>query len=393
MSKTLLKTLLPIAALAIGAVGAVVIVKARPEAPRQKPPEIVPTVEVTTVQLGDHTYVVEGQGTVEPRTSSALVAEVSGRVLSIDEDFVEGGFFERDQILIRLDDRDYRAAVAQARAQVAQAELAIEREEEEARIAREEWERFDRGGEPSALVLREPQLAQARANLDAARAQLAKAERDLERTLVRAPYRGRVREKSVDVGDFLQPGARAAAIYAVDYAEIRVPLYDKDLAYLQLPLGIRGIDPPSEEAPVAQVRGRFAGADHEWTGIVHRTEGEIDPRTRMVTVVVRVADPYGAAAREGGVPLAAGMYVDVAIEGRTVEDVAVVPRSAILQDDRIGVVVDGKLRIRQPTILRATREQAVLGEGVADGEQLLLTRLDTLVDGMSVRVAGSETAR
>lgn len=394
MSAKTRKILLPVLALAIGAAGAVAIVRAKPEAPRVKPPEIVPLVETITARVTDHRYEVEAQGTVEARTASALVSEVAGRVVRIRDDFVDGGFFEAGETLVWLDDRDYRAALAQAEAQVAQAELALEREREEARVAREEWERFDREGTPSPLVLREPQLAQARATLAAAEAQLDRARRDLERTQLRAPYTGRIRTKNVDVGDFLQPGAPAAAIYAVDYAEIRLPLFDEDLAFLDLPLGRRGVDLDGG-GPRAIVRGRFAGVDHEWQGTVHRTEGEIDPRTRLVHVVVRVADPYGEAV-EDGVPLAVGMYVGVAIQGRTVSGVTVLPRRALLSDGRMGVVVDGTLRLRTPEVLRTTENEVVVAAGVEDGDEVLLTRLETLVDGMDVRVAGAggeESAR
>lgn len=388
MNTRVLQIVLPVIALSIGVVGAVMIVKARPEAPRQDPPEIVPLVDVIPAVRGAHTYVVQGQGTVSPRTESALVAEVPGRVLRISENFVEGGFFEPGETLLWLDDRDARAALASAQAQVAQARLTLERELEESRLAREEWERFGREGEPSALVLREPQLEQTRAALAAAEAQRDKAQRDLERTRVSAPYAGRVREKLVDVGDFLQPGARAALLYAVDYVEIRVPLFDEDLAFLDLPFARRG-ESIATRGPSAVVRGRFAGSVHEWRGTVHRTEGEVDARSRMVHVVVRVADPYGEAAA-ASVPLAVGMFVDVAIEGRRVENAVTLPRNALLPDGRIGVVVDGRLRLRLPTVLRATREEIVLAAGVQDGEQVLLTRLDALVDGMSVRVAGEE---
>jgi RND family efflux transporter MFP subunit len=388
MNTRVLQIVLPVIALSIGVVGAVMIVKARPEAPRQDPPEIVPLVDVIPAVRGTHTYFVQGQGTVSPRTESALVAEVPGRVLRISENFVEGGFFEPGEALLWLDDRDARAALASAQAQVAQARLTLERELEESRLAREEWERFGREGEPSALVLREPQLEQTRTALAAAEAQRDKAQRDLERTRVSAPYAGRVREKLVDVGDFLQPGARAALLYAVDYVEIRVPLFDEDLAFLDLPFARRG-ESIATRGPSAVIRGRFAGSVHEWRGTVHRTEGEVDARSRMVHVVVRVADPYGEAAA-ASVPLAVGMFVDVAIEGRRVENAVTLPRNVLLPDGRIGVVVEGRLRLRVPTVLRATREEIVLAAGVQDGEQVLLTRLDALVDGMSVRVAGEE---
>lgn len=386
MRARILRIALPLLTIAVGIAGARAIIAAKPEAKRQRPPEIIPTVDILRVQPESHSYVVHAQGSVQPRTESSLVAEVAGRILSVEESFVEGGFFEEAQVLATLDDRDYRASVAQAEADVALARLGVEREEEEARIALEEWRRFDRPGEPTDLVLRKPQLAQAKAALGAAEARLEKAQRDLDRTRIRAPYTGRVRQKVADVGDFLQPGAPAAQIYAVDFAEVRVPLPDEDLAYLDLPLGLRGGE--LERGPRAVIRGRFAGRDLEWEGFVHRTEGEIDPRSRMVHVVVRVADPYGDAAAAHGVPLAAGMFVDVGLHGRQAEGVFVLPRRALLESGQVAIVNgDGKLRLRDVQLLRATREQAVIGSGLEADDRVVLTRLDAIIDGMSVRVS------
>ena len=142
-------------------------------------------------------------------------------------------------------------------------------------------------------MLREPQLAQARALLSSAEARLEKARRDLDRTRIRAPYRGRVRAKMADVGDYVAPGTPTASIYAVDFAEVRLPMKDDDLAYLDLPLGLRTDSGPEASGPAVVLRGKFAGAMHTWTGYVHRTGGEIDARTRMIDVVVRIVDPYG----------------------------------------------------------------------------------------------------
>lgn len=386
MNPKITKVVLPILAIVLGLVGARAIIAAKPEARRARPPQLIPVVETIEAHRASHTFVVHSQGSVAPRTASALVAEVAGSVLRVNERFAEGGFFEEGQVLLTLDDRDYRAQVAQAESQVAQAALSVQREEEEARVARDEWKRFDRPGAASALVLREPQLAQARAALAAAEAQLEKARRDLDRTRIRAPYTGRVRQKLADVGDFLQPGAPAAQIYAVDYAEVRVPLPDEELAFLDLPLGLRGGE--TGTGPKATLRGQFAGQDVEWAGYVERTEGEIDARSRMIHVVVRVADPYGRAATAHGVPLAVGMFVDVGLEGQRRDGVFVLPRRALLDKDRLGVVgPDGRLSLRDVEVLRATREEIVVASGLEDGDRVVLTRLDVMVDGMTVKAA------
>ena len=382
------KSVLPFLIIALGVIGAVAMVKLRPEPPRKIPPEIVPLVQVQEAVAVQHAYSVVAQGTVYPRTVSSLVAEVAGRVISISEDFDAGGFFERNQVLQTIDDRDYLAAVAAAEADVATANLSYAREEEEARVAQEEWERFGREGEPTSLVLREPQLAQSAAQLASADARLERARRDLDRTKIRAPFAGRVRTQLRDIGDYVAPGTPTASVYAVDYAEVRLPLPDEELAFLDLPLGLRTDRDQESRGPAVTLSGQFAGATHTWTGYVHRTEGEIDARTRMLNVIVRVADPYGAGASPDGTPLSVGMFVTATIEGSEIAGAFIVPRSAMIDESRIAVVgPDDRIELRTVRVLRTSRDQAILGAGLRAGERVAISRLEYLVDGMKVRTA------
>lgn len=388
------RNLLPVLILILGVAGATALVKLRPEPPRTAPPELVPVVQVQMVESAPHAFAVEAQGTVQARTTSSLVAEVTGRVLEVDEEFNEGGFFEKGQVLLLLDDRDYRAALAAAEADVATARLSVAREEEEARVAGEEWERFQREGEPTSLVLREPQLAQARALLHSAEARLERARRDLERTRIRAPFTGRVRAKLVDVGDYVTPGTPTASIYAVDFAEIHLPLPDEQLAFLDLPRGLRAEREPGRKGPAVTLRGEFAGRAHTWSGFVHRTGGEIDPRTRMFTVVVRVVDPYGAGSSPDGTPLRVGMFVTATIEGRGIEGAIVIPRSALIGEDRVAVVDhEDRLWLRQVEVLRSSRHSVVIGSGLETGEFVATSQLEFVVDGMKVRTDRAEVSR
>jgi RND family efflux transporter MFP subunit len=276
----------------LAAVGAWALIQAR------KAPETVervarpPLVRVQEVRLADLQLTVTSQGTVRPRTASVLVPEVSGRVIEVSPAFTPGGFFEAGERLLRIDPHDYRQAIVQARARVAQAELLLAREQGEADVARSEWEALGNGDDASALTLHLPQLADAEANVAAARAAVEQAERNLERTEIRAPYAGRVQEKQVDLGQFVTRGQSLATIYAVDYAEISLPLPDDQLAFIDLPLDYR--DQAARTAgPEVILRADFAGRVHEWRGRIVRTEGVIDPQSRMVRAVARVKDPYG----------------------------------------------------------------------------------------------------
>jgi RND family efflux transporter MFP subunit len=268
---------------------------------------------------------------------------------------------------------------------VAARKLRLAQEEAEAEVARREWEALGEG-EASPLTLRVPQLEDARASLRAAEAALTQAERDLNRTEVRAPYTGRVREKLVDVGQFVSRGTPAALLYAVDYAEIRLPLPDQDLAFLDLPLDYRN-DAPDEPGPRVVLHAEFAGQTHSWQGRIDRTEGAIDPMSRMVQVVARVKDPYGHGEEKDRPPLAVGMYVEAEIEGSTVEQVAVLPRAALRGEDLVYVVdPENRLRFRKVDVLRATREEVVIRSGLQEGEQVCLSPLEAVTDGMRVRL-------
>lgn len=379
------KVILPLAIVIVGAAGMLIMIKARPE-PETRIPEVpLPLVRVQEIRLQDMALTVRSQGTVSPRTESRLVPEVSGRVTEVAPSFASGGYFEEGEVLVRIDPHDYRQAVIRARSDVARAELALAREEAESDVALKEWEELGRG-EATPLTLREPQMEDARASLAAAEAALETAQRNLARTEIVAPYDGRVREKLVDVGQFVTVGTPVVTLYSVDYAEVRLPLPDDQLAYLDLPFEYRN-NPSRRNGPMVTLRADFAGKVHEWTGRIVRTEGEIDPRSRMVHVVAQVANPYARGDDPKRPPLAAGMYVKAEIEGTTASQAALLPRAALRRDGLV-YVVDGenRLRFRDVEVLRSTNENIIIGSGLETGEKVILSPMEAVTDGMQVRV-------
>ena len=380
----ILQAMLPLALLGIAGLAAVTMIRNRPVV-ETRPPEIAPPgVRVHVVALEDVELSVLSEGTVRPRTESELVPEVSGRVMSIAPSFAEGGFFEAGDVLITIDPFDYEQAVVSARAQRAQSRLRLAEEEAEAEVAQREWDSLGQG-DPRALTLREPQLDDARAAVAAAEASLVRAERDLERARITAPYAGRVRRKSVDIGQVVTVGNSVATIYAVDRAEIRLPLPDNELAYLHLPLSYRGAE--NRPGPGVTLRSTFAGETHAWNGRIVRTESEIDPVSRMVHVVAEVEDPYRPWPDLDRPPLAVGMYVDAEIEGRRFRQIAVVPRSGLRGRSQV-MVVDGESRLsfRDIEILRMTAGSIYVRAGLANGERVVVSTLDSPTDGMQVQV-------
>ena len=387
MKRTLLRVLqavLPLVLLGLAGLAAVTMIRNRPVV-ETRPPDIAPPgVRVHVVALEDVALAVTSEGTVRPRTESELVPEVSGRVMSVAPSFAEGGFFEAGDVLVTIDPFDYEQAVVAARAQLAQSRLRLAEEEAEAEVAQREWDSLGEG-DPRELTLRKPQLDDARAAVAAAEASVVRAERDLERASITAPYAGRVRRKGVDVGQFVTMGSSVATVYAVDRAEIRLPLPDNELAYLNLPLSYRGAE--NRQGPRVTLRSTFAGESHAWNGRIVRTESEIDPISRMVHVVAEVDDPYRPGPDPDRPPLAVGMYVDAQIEGRRFRQIAVVPRSGLRGRSQV-MVVDGesRLRFRDVEILRMTAGSIYVRAGLANGERVVVSTLDSPTDGMQVQV-------
>ena len=383
-----LQIVAPLAVLGVAGFAAFTMIRNRPPVEIQPPVITPPGVRVMEVTLRDISLSVTSQGTVRPRTESQLVPEIAGRVNWVAPSFAEGGFFELGDVLVRIDPFDYQQAIVSARSQLAQARLRLAQEEAEAEVAVREWEELGRG-DPRALTLREPQLEEARASVAGAEAGLERAQRDLERAEIVAPYAGRIREKNVDIGQFVRVGDVAATIYAVDFAEVRLPLPDDQLAYLDLPLSYRGgADQPQ---PRVTLRATFAGESHEWQGRIVRTESEIDPVSRMVHAVVEVADPYGPGPNRRRPPLAVGMYVEAEIAGRTARNVAVLPRAALRARDRVLVVdAENRLSFREVSILRSTTDAVYVQQSLAEGELVVVSPLDAPTEGMRVQLADAD---
>ena len=374
------RILIPLAIVAIGFGLAAALIATGPKVEPRPARISAPLVRIQEIAPRTIRLPVETYGTVVPRTESELVPEVSGRVLEVSPSLVSGGFFSKDDMLLRIDPLDAEVALERARAALARArsELADSRKDHERQTDLARSQATSDAQRDDA----ENRLRVAEATLREARAERSLAERDVARTRVVAPYDGRVRSERVDVGQFVNRGTAVATIYAVDYAEVRLPIHDAELAYLDLPLLYN--DAGMRTGLSVTLRARFAGAQHEWHGEVVRTEGELDPRTRMVTVVARVKDPY--ARMNGRPPLSVGLFVEAEILGVEFDDVVVLPRSALRGGDRVFVVDSGeRLRFRDVDVLRLSRDEAYVKGGLERGERICVSPLEGAVDGMLVR--------
>lgn len=383
MSPRILKLVVPIVVLVAGVAAAALIASARKAPPRQERPPLGPLVEVMAASVADIPVAVEGHGEVVPKVAVDVVPQVGGKVISVSESLVAGGFFESGEALVVIEPRDYELAVERAQAAVARARVNLQREEAEADVARQEWDELHPGEEPpSGLVVREPQIRQARAELEAARADLAVAELNLERTRISVPFDGVVVSESVDVGQFVTVGARLARVYGTDTVEVRVPLDSREMAWFSVP----GRNGPA--GPEAEVRAEFGGRSFSWKGRVKRMEAEVDQTSRMVHVVVEVQRPYDASRERPA--LLPGTFVDVTIFGRTLADAVAVPRYAVHEGNTVWVFDDGEMDIREVEVARSDREFALVTSGLSGGDLIVLTPLDAVTDGMALRLGDGD---
>lgn len=363
-----------------------------PERAEQKLP--APLVQVRTLSAGDVQMVVEGYGTVRPKVQVQIIPEVAGKVVFVHSELKTGGIIPAHERIVQIDPRDYELAVRQAEAAVAEAQVRIDTEIAEAEVARREWQQLHPETEPSSpLVLREPQIRQAQAGLESAKAQLATAELRLERTTISLPFDVLIASETVDLGQYVGIGQALATAYGIEAFEIEVPLEDRDLAWFDVLQGSATLESAAVETDrvTASVHADFAGQEHIWTGQVTRTTGQVDPLSRMIPVVIEVPQPLDTS--EGKPPLLPGAFVKVLIAGRMLENAVAVPRDAIRGQNSIWLVNNDRLHVTELDIVRTDREFAYVTSGLPEQATIITSALDAVVDGMTVRLpdgAGSE---
>ncbi len=377
-----MKRLLPLFVLLGGFLIAGLLILVGPDVQPRISESVAPLVRVAIAEPQTYQFSVHTHGSVVPRTESDLVLEVDGRIITMSPFLVSGGFFSKGDVLLEIDPLDYQTDLEQARAKLSRIKSDLENEQKghlriESLHARGTVSDTQRDNALNRLKIAEATLREAKASLS-------QAERNLERTQIIAPYDGRVRSENVDIGQFVRRGDEIGTIYAIDFVEVRLPIHDEELAYLDLPLGRSGQNPVAQLS--VTLRAKFAGEQHQWQGYVVRTEGELDPNTRMMHVVARVANPYGSANESA--PLSIGLFVDAEIHGRTVPNVTVLPRSALRAEDRLLLVDNSnKLRFRDVEVLRLAGNSVYIGSGVSRGDRVCLSTMQSSTDGMLVRVS------
>jgi RND family efflux transporter MFP subunit len=369
----------------LASIVALVLIQSRPKAAQTAAPAPALLVSVASAVREPVRFVVRTQGAVSPRTETTLVSEVAGQIVEVAPAFVSGGFFKTGDVLLRIDPRNYESAVKRASAGVAQARTQVATENALAGYAYEDWKRLrdvnDSTQEASELTLRKPQLQEALASLEAREAELEMAQEDLNRTVIRAPYDGMIREKIADIGQYVNVGSQLARTFAVDRAEVRLPISQQDLTFLDLK-GLEG----GLRLPVA-LKATIGRETYVWSAEIVRSEGVFDAMSRVLYVVAQIEDPYDLTGT-GREPLRIGTFVSAEISGNAGGELFAIPRHALSRGDTIWIV-DEQLKIqpREVAIVRTDEQFAYVEAGLVDGERYATTPIDQPLPGMQVRLS------
>ncbi len=372
MRKVGIPVLILVAAVVVAAV--LISMKPKPEKNEVETPEFL--VESTPITFENVEFLVYAQGSVQPKNRTLLSTQVSGRIVGIASNFVEGGFFRKGDVLVTLESDDYETDLLLQEAELARAQAALDEEIARGEVARKEWKSVN-SGTPPELGLRKPQLAREQANVKAAKANLQRAKRNLGRTKIRAPYDGLVKSRNIDLGQFLPLGGQVGEIFSTDVAEVRLPLTDNDVAFVG---DIRA------EQPTVSLRASVAGKQTYWQGRLVRDEAVLDENRRVIYGVVEVNDPYNLQGNQHDTPLKFGRFVSAVISGIDADDIVKLPRYVLRLDGTVlSVDEESKLRINDVEVVRTDEEYVYISEGLKAKHEVILSAVSSPYDGMSVR--------
>ncbi len=375
----------PLIVLGVGIVLALLMVVFKPTA-QPEPVEAAPPPMVDYIYADPQSapIMVSTQGTATPRHQIDLVAQVAGRVESVAPHYAEGGFFAAGDALVQIESADYEYALVMAESRVADAKQLLAVEKGRARQAKREWR--DLGDDESnALFLRKPQLASAESKLQATIADHKKAQLNLERTAIKAPFDGRVWKKLVDEGQYVTPGTPIARIYSTDRVEVSLPLTDRQAGLVDLPMGWKAGD--EEHMPKVTFTAEFGRKQHQWEGKIVRTEASIDIESRVIFAIAEVENPF---AQTGGPvrpqsPMSIGLFVEAKIEGRVFDNVLKLPRNALTREQQIYTLdAENRLHVVDVYVLQANREQAIVVADIPKGTRVVISHVPYATEGLAV---------
>ena len=338
-----------------------------------------PDVIVEILTPKDFQIQISSNGTTTPLTQTVLTAEVGGEVIYRSKKFSEGSSVIEGEILAKIDDTDLQLQYKNALLQLANAEVQHSLQLAEAEVAKEAWEKIG-DGVASDLTLKKPQLKQAEALLEVAKAQVSSAEKKLNKTEIVAPYAGRIQSVNIDLGTTIIPGQPVGALYTSSEIEVTLAVKDNDLQFLSIPMDGRKLD-PSEQALV-EIRSFYKGKNQTWIGRLERVDGVIDPVTRMINLIAVFKNDFIETDKPN---LPIGLFVEAQIDGIILKDIYSIPVNAISENNEVYIVNnDNELVLRQLSILKKYSDFVIVKDGLKAGERIVTSKLSTASNGIKV---------
>lgn len=333
------------------------------------------TVETLLLKKRAYQITLNSYGRIQPGIQSSLVAQVSGQIKWVSEQLREGGEFHQGDVLLRIDDRDYQVQVDIARAELASSKATLEEEISKSEQAQREWNSANLTTPATPFALRKPQLAAAQASLQSAQAKLNQALLNLQRTSIQAPYNGKVRSQSVDLGDVVNNNTVLANIFASDYAEIKLAIKNSELHLLN----------PADGK--IELLNTLSASTEVWPAELKRTAAAIDENSQQMNIIARVKQPFNT---QGKTPLLAGQYMDAKIFARQLTDAIVIPNKSLYQGHYVYIVRAGLLEKREVKLLWQNDNDSIIAQGLSEGDELIITPLGQVSSGTRVQVNGDQ---
>lgn len=376
------KILLPLAIIVGAVLLSSVMFKLKPAPAKVESPETAVAVETLVLGKTATQLSIQSQGTVLPRTRSALISEVSGAVLEVSAQFVVGGVFEKGDLLMQLDPTDYQVALQRAEAKLISMNAQLSFERARSAQATKEWAMTGRPAtEAPLLALRKPYLAEAQANVLQAEAEVKQAQQKLDKTSIRAPYAGMVAEKSADFGQFVTMGSKLGEIFAIDYAEVRLPLTQRDLSMMDTQ-----VFADNRSRSSVRLTATVGDTDVAWDALLVRSEGVVDQRNRSQYLVAQVVDPYNIKQSSEKPGLLMGSFVRATIAGKKLDKVFAVPRHAVLEGNNVATVdADNRLRLKKVETIFSDDQFYYIANGLEEGVEIIVSAVGIAIDGMRVK--------
>jgi len=348
-----------------------------------------PSVNVQEIKPQTLSLDIRTNGVVASQTKARIVPEVTGKIIWVNKNWHDGGFFKKGEVLLRIEDYQYVNQLARAKAQLAEAHARYVQEQGMVHVAQQEWnKRKNRQSDSAAarsLALREPQLESAKAQYEAAQADVKSAEIQLQKTELKASFDGIVLKTQVDIGQFVPANQQIGEMYAVDMAEVRVPLTESNQHLIDIPALNSG-----KKTPVVVSFSDKSGVT-DYPGYLVRTESILDEVTKVLYGVVQVEDPYqlkSGAGSDKKNALRIGAYVSVSIPGRKLENLYVLPKAVLRGGNRV-YTVDEENRLRSKLVSLQSNYDGltIVASGLAPNvERVVVGRVGEAMEGRKVDV-------